>query len=81
MFNYQSLGDNMSALRANQKTQVLILHRVYLKTNVRYNASLLEELKLGFLMRSVKNSVACLSGELVCGTVASYTSKGFEIIG
>ena len=29
MFNYQSLGDNMSALRANQKTQVLILHGVY----------------------------------------------------
>jgi hypothetical protein len=29
MFNYQTLGDNMSALRANQKTQVLILHGVY----------------------------------------------------
>ena len=53
----------------------------YLITNVRYDISLVEELKLGFLMRSVKNSVACLSGELVCVAVASYTGKGFEIIG
>ncbi len=54
---------------------------IYFITNVRYNTSLVEKLKLGFLMRSVKNSVACLSGELVCGAVASYTGKAFEIIG
>ena len=54
---------------------------IYLITNVRYNTSLVEKLKLGFLMRSVKNSVACLSSELVCVAVASYTGRDFEMIG
>ena len=54
---------------------------IYLITNVRYNTRLVEELRLGLLMRSLKNSVACLGGGLVCVAVASYTSKGFEIIG
>ena len=54
---------------------------IYLITNVRYNTSLVEKLRLGLLMRSVINSVACLGGELVWVAVASYTDKAFEIIG